>query len=71
MKRLDEPYQYILVFPEIGESLLFKSRNYMVSVLIALNPSYMYLIIYVSNSDDSLKLLKSDLLDQSWLDDIR
>lgn len=70
-KKPDEKYQDILAFPETGEISLSKIKIYKVSVLIGVIflPTHPDLCITHNGADQNLT--SADVLDQSWLRNIR
>lgn len=70
-KKPTEPNQDFLAFLETGEISLFKSKHYKVSVSFGLNSLLMCPIVYVSDTGTGLNLINDDVLDQSWLENIR
>lgn len=71
-KPSDKPYKEILSFAKTGIIiLLFKSKNYKVSVSIGLNSSRMYPNICVFDTFESANLVRANFLDATWLDSVR
>lgn len=63
-KKLEEPYQYMLSFPETGEPSLFESKNYKVSVSIEIIPLHMRQVIFIFDAGTDPSLIKADALDK-------
>lgn len=56
---------------EKGAVLLSKNKNYQVSVCIGLESSQMRPILCVFDTGAGPSLIRTDVLDPSWLDSIR
>lgn len=69
-KKPDEPCKNVLVFSETDEVSLFKNTNYKVSVSVGLNSSQLRPIVFVLDTAESLRHIKADDLNPSWLDSI-
>lgn len=67
-RKPDEPYQYIFALQETDESLLFKMKNYKVSVSIGLLLLHMRRFVCVFDTNRGPTFKRADVLDPTWLD---
>lgn len=70
-KKPHEPYQDILAFMGTGQILLFKSIYYKVSVSVGIFPSRTFPGICIFKTGAGRSLIRGNVLDQSWLDNVR
>lgn len=70
-KMPDELYKAVLAFSETGEVVLFRNKNYQVSVSIGMNSSQMRHTICVFDNSAGPNLIRAKVLDLIWLDSIR
>lgn len=70
-KKLDEPYQPIRPFPELGDILPFKSKNYKVPVSLEFKLFQMCPVICLFDTGAGPNLKRVNIQDQSCLNNIR